>query len=270
VSADDIWAVGDAERTGSKYAVGALIEHWNGHAWRQVPGMPPLQYSRLSAVTALSAKDAWAVGASGLDTGRRILDRTLALHWDGKAWRRVPTPNPAAPGMSAAEVSATLVAVAAVAPGQVWAVGHYYVVTNGHHGYRTLVLRWDGKSWTQVPSVDPGGPRRSNLLNGVAAVASNDVWAVGSFSRHGPQPLAEHWDGTRWRVVRAAGGPLNGVSALGAKDVWAVGQGDAARWDGSSWQAVPTPKARLGSYEALSAVAAVAPTDVWGVGIREP
>jgi hypothetical protein len=51
---------------------------------------------------------------------------------------------------------------------------------------------------------------------GVAAVATGDVWAVGS---HGldptsDPPLSEHWDGTSWRVVRtASGAQLLGVAA---------------------------------------------------------
>ena len=52
-------------------------------------------------------------------------------------------------------------------------------------------------AWSQAPirTVE-------NVLNGVAAVSSNDVWAVG-FWVDGLQrrTLAEHWDGTSWTVV---------------------------------------------------------------------
>src|SRR5438477_12750976 len=35
-------------------------------------------------------------------------------------------------------------------------------------------------------------------LDGVTAVSSRDVWAVGGGAR---RPLVEHWDGARWSVV---------------------------------------------------------------------
>ena len=63
-----------------------------------------------------------------------------------------------------------------------------------------------------------------HLLHAVAAVAANDVWAVGATWDH---ILAEHWDGQQWSVVPTSN-PLGGdilrdVEARAANDVWAVG-----------------------------------------------
>ena len=44
---------------------------------------------------------------------------------------------------------------------------------------RTLILHWNGKSWTQVPSPNPGGPSHGNLLFGVTATSARNAWAVG-------------------------------------------------------------------------------------------
>src|SRR5438876_773994 len=50
-------------------------------------------------------------------------------------------------------------------------------------------------SWSIVPSPDLGS--YSNNLYGVAAVAANEVWAVGFYANQGYyQTLTEHWNGT--------------------------------------------------------------------------
>src|SRR5687767_12153324 len=54
-------------------------------------------------------------------------------------------------------------------------------------------------SWTDVPTPDTGSPH--NAFNGVAALASNDVWAVGAydlFGTEGPKQLIAHWNGMSW------------------------------------------------------------------------
>ena len=90
----------------------------------------------LSAVAATSASNAWAVGESYTKTSIK----TLILRWNGKTWRRVPSPSPGA--------SAGLSGVAAVSARSAWAVGDTITST----GSKTLILRWDGKVWTRVPS----------------------------------------------------------------------------------------------------------------------
>src|SRR5947208_2708107 len=63
-------------------------------------------------------------------------------------------------------------------------------------------------------SLDPT-PNRSgnNSLVPVAAISSNDVWAVGYYTltdRY--QTLIEHWDGTQWSIVPSPNpGALNSL-----------------------------------------------------------
>src|SRR5579859_7179032 len=61
-SSSDIWAVGAYNHGDNKLP---LIERWNGHAWKQVAGPSAGANSRLVAVRAVSAGDAWAVGSFG-------------------------------------------------------------------------------------------------------------------------------------------------------------------------------------------------------------
>jgi methylmalonyl-CoA mutase C-terminal domain len=189
--------------------------------------------------------------ASSTATGGGL--RTLTIHWDGKAWKRVPSPNPTTRMTSSASFNDTLAAVAGTRARDVWAVGQYYVSANGTRGSRSLVLHWDGSRWKQVPTADPLTPGHASYLYGVAAPSARGVWAVGSVNRHGAgHALAEFWNGARWRIVHTAGQPLTGVSALGADDAWATGGrgggGNVMQWNGSAW----TVKTKLDKSQSSS------------------
>ncbi len=268
VSPNDIWAVGDAEPAGSAYGH-AIVDHWNGHRWRLVPTPTSGGYTQLVAVTALSAKDVWGVGVRGVDTGRRITERTLTMHWNGKAWKRVPSPSPATSYTAAGSIEDSLAAVSGSSSHDVWAVGQYYLAAaNGDHAMHPLALHWNGTRWKAVSSPDPAGPTHRSFFYGVAAPSSTGVWAVGSAARNGVQhALTERWDGAQWQIVPAAGNPLSGVSALSADDVWTAGGetgGDVTHWNGTAW----TIQTKLDHDDALDAVAEVSPTNVWAVGVR--
>src|SRR5438128_2524576 len=119
----------------------------------------------LSAVTAVSSTDVWAVGAfiNLLDQGS--FD-TLTEHWDGHAWQVVPSPN-----FSPVDQN-FLNGVAMVSSNDVWAVGVFDIGGSGE----PLILHWNGSTWSRVPG-SPSGPTAA--LFGADAVSSNDVWAVG-------------------------------------------------------------------------------------------
>ena len=87
-SSADAWAVGWS-RSAEGDSLSALIEHWNGTAWRVVPGPAPGQSSVLSGVAIVSASNAWAVGSYEGNTAPRH-DQTLIEHWNGRSWNRVP------------------------------------------------------------------------------------------------------------------------------------------------------------------------------------
>ena len=218
-----------------------LIARWDGSSWTQANTPDPANAS-LSAVAATSAHDAWAVG----DFTNGTAAQTLILHWDGSAWTKVPSPSP---GGSAH--SSQLLGVRATSATNAWAVGSF---SNGTAD-QTLLLHWDGTSWTQVTTPNPSAT--GNELDGVGASSARDAWAVGSFSNgKANQTLILHWDGSSWTQVKspnpggsAQNSALTSVRATSARDAWAVGQtvkGTVAQtliahWDGSSWKRVPSP-----------------------------
>ncbi len=120
-------------------------------------------------------------------------------------------------------------------------------------------------TWTVVSSPSPG------VLNAVASVSANDVWAVGT---NNSQTLTEHWNGTAWSVVPSAdvrsgaSDALLGVAAIASNDVWAVGKVNTTtpplieHWNGTSWRLVKAPN----QDGFLNAVSAVSTNDVWAVG----
>jgi hypothetical protein len=205
------------------------------------------------------------VGCGDYDNGG--VDRTLTEHWNGTGWSVVSSPNQGIYGN-------LLSAVAAVSTNDVWAVGHYF---NNSLIIRTLTEHWNGTAWSVVSS--PNQSIYGNSLNGVGAVGTNDVWAVG-FYFNGTiiRTLTEHWNGSVWSVVSSPNQgtydiSLNGVAARAANDVWAVGHysnGGVHRtliehWDGSSWDTVYSPS--QSTYDnSLSGVSAVSANDVWAVG----
>jgi hypothetical protein len=113
-----------------------------------------------------------------------------------------------------------------------------------------------------------------DLLNAVAAVASNDVWAVGEDSQ--PKPLFMHWDGQAWTLVDPppAAGPQFAVVTLAPNDVWSAGSGRSAdntdlfnHWDGTAWTTIPNPPLTPGGVT-IRALSAVAPNDIWAAGSK--
>lgn len=132
-----------------------------------------------------------------------------------------------------------------------------------------------GGSWNVIPSPNTGHPH--NVLNGVAAIASNDVWAVGGhgvFGNHAQQ-LIQHWNGTSWSIVPgptlSTPNELLAVSAVGANEVWAVGgynsggQALIQRWNGSTWTVSTHPNP--GTFNRFFGVAAISSNNVWAVGV---
>src|SRR5581483_5229890 len=188
VATSAAWAVGDI--TVGNGASRTLVEQWNGTRWSVVPSpSPSASHNVLHGVAALSSSDVWAVGWLNTATARDF-PRTLIEHWDGTAWRVVPSPN--------AGLNDFLYGVTAASASDVWAVGQF---SNASGFYQTLIEHWDGTAWRIVPSPNVG--THDNVLNGVTAISAADAWAVGDFldRTSTSHTLIEHWDGTTWRAV---------------------------------------------------------------------
>lgn len=171
LSAKDVWTVD-----------GTRVLHWNGTGWSVLPAPAG---GALTAVTALSATDAWAAGGSGV--------QSLVVHCNGTGCSRVASPNPG--GTSAMSFN-DLNSVTALSSTNAWAVGEYGHF-NGSTIGNTLVLHWDGKSWTKVASPTVAN---SSALYAVTALSASRAWAVGQWAtRTVPGGvLILDWNGTSW------------------------------------------------------------------------
>jgi hypothetical protein len=197
---------------------------------------------------AVSASDVWSVGVWNNPSNHL---QTLAEHWNGTSWLKVPTVNPGVRDN-------VLYSVATVSANDVWAVGYIDVGPVGSFQAATLAEHWNGTTWTRVstPNLSVG-----SYLYAVTAVSATNVYAVGQYFNVGSQsfnPLIEQYDGSIWT---AKAGPsvnsdtsnssqLLAVSAFNAADIWAVGSYSASsgsalqtlaeHYDGVSWTVQPS------------------------------
>ncbi len=205
-SATSAWAVGSSYASPHVTTGRTLILHWNGHRWsRQASPDVTAGTNALSAVTATSPWNAWAVGQ--YDTSAA---HPLIVRWNGHSWSRQRSPNPVG--------SDTLNAVTATSRSNAWAVGQDY-------GNETLVLRWNGRSWFRQVSPNARVP---DDLNGVAATSASNMWAAGYYVDAGQnRSMVIHWYRGAWytpsRATGVGNSALYGIAATPA-NVWAVGQ----------------------------------------------
>jgi hypothetical protein len=238
--------------------------------WRIVPSLNQTQYasSTLNAVGAVSPSAAWAVGGSTTDG---IAEKSLIEQWDGSAWRIISNPS-----------TISFSSVVIVSSHDVWAVG--YNRTPRQTGHVSQFEHWNGTQWSIVPS--PTSNQPNNFVLSMAAIAANDVWAVGKdLSSDIGLPLIERWNGASWQVVTNPTLPGVSDSALdsvaripGTAQLWATGyvlkgprpaynQPLIERWDGSAWQVIATPALPSGAFGGeLRGVVSLSPTDAWAVG----
>jgi hypothetical protein len=168
-----------------------------------------------------------------------------------------------------------LAAVSADSATDVWAVGNKFNVRTSH--YRTLIEHFDGTASHVVRSRNP---LSDDWLNGVVALAPNDVWAVGFATNTdwgSNRTLVEHWHGTSCKALhspnlgnfsffhRIAPDAGGGFWAAGAAYDEGIGSELPlmARWNGSTWTRVDAP---LVGNEDYPRVAASSGGDAWLVG----
>src|SRR6202140_5747664 len=172
---NDGWAVGFH---GSDN-IGTSAMHWDGTTWKSVATLNVGQgTNKLNAVLALAPNDVWAVGFSTpVAPPKRAATLTLIEHWDGTSWAVVPSPNV---GPNSANQSNRLLGLTANSANDIWAFGSYFAADGSGH-QMTLLLHWDGTSWTVASSPSPtkGGFPCDLLWTGVVP-SSGNLWILGS------------------------------------------------------------------------------------------
>jgi hypothetical protein len=197
---------------------------------------------------AVSKNNIWAVGDTYTRAGKTIY-RPFIRHFNGSSWQAITIPG--ASGSTADWVSAS-------AASNVWVGG-----LNNRSTATTVVYRWNGVRWAKIPMP------KLTFLQGVVALAPNNVWAFGSSGTVGYDIF--HWNGSRWRYYLAD--YINfipqGISASAPNNVWVSGfaySGSkqvvaAYRWDGRAWHPVRMPHPVFDN--AGPDVTAVSPSNVW-------
>lgn len=217
VASNDVWAVGYEGVIGAERN---LVLHWDGTSWQEIkaPSFGPQSF--LYGVSSDSTPYIWAVGSvyQSCTIDGICHSTTFAMHWNGSTWVPTTTPSPSA-GTNDLE------SVAVISKNDVWAVGARSITSLIGTVAQTLTLHWSGHSWEMVPSPNIGSLH--NHLFHVAAVAANDVWAVGY---QNGATLIEHWDGTNWSIVPSPNAPspfglnmLTNLAVKDANDIYAVG-----------------------------------------------
>jgi hypothetical protein len=172
IASHDVWAVGD-DQSGAKGAT--LAAHWNGRSWTIIPtpslfdGIAPQNF--LTGVTAAGSRDVWASGYED-NVNNKNFAKPYLLHWDGKKWTLVLVPNAGGEGNR-------LFATTAVSANDVWAVGQ---TQQDDGSILTLTQRFNGSTWTTVPSPTPGriGNLPSGSLDAVTNPRGGELFAVGT------------------------------------------------------------------------------------------
>ena len=207
-----VWAVGSYDNAATPYGDLTLVLRRSGDVWRAVPSPNVTVDNHLEAVDASGPSDAWAVGwGSTSQFGGAAI--AIVLHWNGTTWENVTIPQPS---------QVMLFGVRAVAPNDVWAVGHTYV--GGPH-WIPVILHWDGVSWSRamIPVPEFGGQLRD-----VVSLSATNVYAIGFSGESGfAGTLVLHWDGTSWTTEPTpspqSSPKLYGGAAIAPSTVWAAG-----------------------------------------------
>jgi hypothetical protein len=257
-SSANCWTVGDfGTSPGSSQKLLNQVLHWNGKTWSRIrvvnpAGTKAAQLNSLEAVRCGSAASCNAVGDYGTAPGSTDNLLNQVLHWNGKRWYKVGTPNPGGAGYGKVSL---LTALACGSSTSCWGAGSYgtYEPTDQS---QNEILHWNGTKWTKSTTptlVTSMGA--SSLLVGATCYSSRDCWAVGSQDGGLATGANEalHWNGKRWSLVSTpnpgamTGDPLNlllSARCTSPGNCWAVGvqeptaytyQDEILHWNGKKW-----------------------------------
>jgi hypothetical protein len=176
-------------------AESTTLLHYDGAAWSDHTQLDDEHRLTAVAMAGSGPKDVWASDANG-----------TYRHWDGVEWKRVDVPG----------------AVLPLAANDAWAVGD------------TAVFRWNGSTWTNVPTAPIDATflsSDSRRMLGIAGTSASDVWLMTVHDYW-------HWDGASWsKIPGGHPGSFGKVFATSPGDLWSIDTvaGVVHHWDGHGW-----------------------------------
>jgi hypothetical protein len=299
-SSANCWAVGSYEERVSASADTELNQalHWNGRRWSKVSTPDPAGTTRsdanaLDGISCTSRANCWAVGGYSRFSRSGGSGFNMALHWNGRRWSTVATPQPK-PGSPAG--GRVLYSLSCPSAGDCWAVGFDGILSGSGEVGLTEALHWNGRRWSKAVTPNPGGTAEGDFsgLDSVRCMSARDCWAVGiattsNGTLHTTLNLALRWNGRRWSqaIIPSPGGSaagnfseLNGLSCVTASNCWAVGDysdpadprvglSQAMHWNGRRWSVVATPQpagTAVDVSQPLNDVHCTSAANCWAVG----
>lgn len=253
--ASDVYVVGHRLRAGG--GATGMIWHYGGTGWTATPTPFAGTDRRLTAVWGSAAGDVWVLGRQSGASG----DEVVILHSTdgGQSW----SPSSVS-GLPSGELHVADAWGSGAA--NVYAVG--YAIPTGATAVSSMVLRYDGSSWTATTEAD------RVRLSGVWGAGADDVHVVGyDLIDYAPDEAVgiirrTRDGGATWSALRFDGQPtgyanrrLLGVWGTSANDVYAVGAGPILHFDGTAWR----PQGSYG-WPAFRAVWGSSATNVFAVG----
>jgi hypothetical protein len=295
-SPTNCWAVGDYF-IGDSATLNQIL-HWNGKTWRvtavpQPGGTRDEAFSELIDVACTSPGNCWAAGGYGKTTDNGTFERNEALHWNGKTWTQVRTPNPA--GTRVNQVS-VLTSIRCASAADCWGVGADGVLGERDDAISNEALHWNGRQWGKVTLPNPGGTALGDIneLANLSCTSAANCWTAGFTEKDSSETTRNEllrWDGKAWRAVSAPNpdgtghGAINllgSVSCTTAADCWAVGStggqngnpelNEALHWNGARWSVASTPEPsgqKAEDTNELNSVRCTSAANCWAVGLQE-
>jgi hypothetical protein len=164
VSSNDVYAVG--QQAGIGFPNRALIEHWDGLAWKVLTSPADISATALPLGLTASASSLTVVGQQETDAAPYT---TYVASGSPKSLSILATPN-------AGTGENDLFGVDLAADGSSWAVGWNIDTTTGNHD--PLILHGVNGGWSIASSPNLGAGSDSGFA-GIAAIPGGGMWAVG-------------------------------------------------------------------------------------------
>ena len=262
-SPTEVWAYGH-----SMFYAGDTVWRWDGSSWSEVHSELPIR-----------GYDFWGTGPDNL----YIVGTEIILHWDGVAWTEMPQ-----------DITGDITGIWGTSDDSI------YVCTSESANSAGSIHYWDGTEWTQIyhennkKLFDISGSNSSNVIacgyngtiihvNGIQVLdrsfedgmSFKAVCTTGQNSAviAGGSGTLVKWDGTQWTyIVKGFVGNMLGIWGFGPNDVFAGGDywyddeysSRIVRWNGSTWNNLPTGVSMLTVY----CVWGAASDNVYAAGIQ--